>query len=338
MKSSACARAAASRICSVVASGLPTRRFSAIERLNSSASWNTTPILRRSAASLISRMSMPSIVIAPGLRIEGAMQQRQRRRLAGAGGADQRDGLARLRDEVEIGDRRRACRRRRTRRCRTRRGRRRGRDRRASGRSCMRGMVSSTSKNSRSRGASMASRLAKPTACSSCDDHHAGERHEGDDLADRGQAELEQPGAEQDDRQHGERGRGAGQHRHHRPPRQHRKLRRQQRSLTDSQRGHFGLDAGEALHQRDVAERIGGAFGEVGMICLPRLLCSVSVLRSTTAISTENSTHSTSSSMRQPPVDPQRQRQQHDQTTRRPRGFRGRRRATAPTARRCPAA
>ena len=40
---------AASRISASVASGLPTRRFSAIERLNSSASWNTTPILRRSA-------------------------------------------------------------------------------------------------------------------------------------------------------------------------------------------------------------------------------------------------------------------------------------------------
>ena len=38
MKSSACARAAASRISSSVASGLPTRRFSAIERLNRSVS------------------------------------------------------------------------------------------------------------------------------------------------------------------------------------------------------------------------------------------------------------------------------------------------------------
>ena len=38
MNSSACARAAASRISSSVASGLPTRKFSAIERLNSSVS------------------------------------------------------------------------------------------------------------------------------------------------------------------------------------------------------------------------------------------------------------------------------------------------------------
>jgi hypothetical protein len=38
ISSVACARSAASRNCSSVAFGLPTRRFSAIERLNSSAS------------------------------------------------------------------------------------------------------------------------------------------------------------------------------------------------------------------------------------------------------------------------------------------------------------
>ena len=43
------ARLAATRISSSVASGLPTRRLSASERLNSSASWNTTPMFRRSA-------------------------------------------------------------------------------------------------------------------------------------------------------------------------------------------------------------------------------------------------------------------------------------------------
>ncbi|MBI3347850.1 MAG: PAS domain-containing protein, partial [Burkholderiales bacterium] len=40
MNSSACARDAARRSSSSVASGLPTRRLSASERLNSSASWN----------------------------------------------------------------------------------------------------------------------------------------------------------------------------------------------------------------------------------------------------------------------------------------------------------
>ena len=48
---------------------------------------------------------MPSILIDAGLRIEGAVQQRERGRLAGAGRADQRDGLARQRREGEVGDR-----------------------------------------------------------------------------------------------------------------------------------------------------------------------------------------------------------------------------------------
>ncbi len=31
---------------------------------------------------------------------------------------------------------------------------------------------------------------------------------------------------------------------------------------------HFGIDAGEALDQRDIAERIGRALGEIGVITL----------------------------------------------------------------------
>ena len=47
---------------------------------------------------------MPSSLIAPRLRIERAMQQRQRRRFAAAGRADQRHGLARQRGEAQVGD------------------------------------------------------------------------------------------------------------------------------------------------------------------------------------------------------------------------------------------
>src|SRR5215470_4150083 len=47
------------------ASGLPTMRLSAIERLNSSGSWNTTPMLCRRPESLSARTSMPSILMAP---------------------------------------------------------------------------------------------------------------------------------------------------------------------------------------------------------------------------------------------------------------------------------
>src|SRR4030095_16265130 len=71
MNSSACARSAAMRISSSVASGLPTRRLSASERLNSSASWNTTPMFRRSAVSFRPRMSMPSILMMPDSRSHG---------------------------------------------------------------------------------------------------------------------------------------------------------------------------------------------------------------------------------------------------------------------------
>ena len=50
-------------------------------------------------------------------------------------------------------------------------------------------------------------------------------------------------------------------------------------SPTTSRSPHFGLDAGEALHQRDVAERVGGALGEIASSgARPRSAC-VSALR-----------------------------------------------------------
>ena len=76
-----------------VASGLPTRRFSSIERAKRNGSWNTTPILARSEASVMSRMSVPSIRMRPRCGIEDAMQKAERRRFARAGRADQRDRL-----------------------------------------------------------------------------------------------------------------------------------------------------------------------------------------------------------------------------------------------------
>src|SRR4051794_23780762 len=101
-----------------------------------------------------------------GLRIEGAMQQRNRRRLAGAGRADQRDGLAGKRGEGEVLDRRPLA---------------------VIGEGDVvefdeageptridrvvpvmhRGTASSTLKNSRRRGASMNTLLMKLTTCSS---------------------------------------------------------------------------------------------------------------------------------------------------------------------------
>ena len=52
-------------------------------------------------------------------------------------------------------------------------------------------------------------------------------------------------------------------------------------SLVDHvpQAGDFGLDAGEALHQGDVAERVGGAFGEVAVVALDRALQRLGLAR-----------------------------------------------------------
>jgi len=94
MNSSACARAAAIRISSSVASGLPTRRLSAIERFEQQSLLNTTPMFRRSAVSVRPRTSMPSILMKPDCGSKRAMQQCDGGRLAGAGRTDQSDGLA----------------------------------------------------------------------------------------------------------------------------------------------------------------------------------------------------------------------------------------------------
>ena len=59
-------------------------------------------MFRRNAESLNLRMSTPSISITPELRIEGAVKQRNCRRFAGAGGADEGNRLARHRFEVQI--------------------------------------------------------------------------------------------------------------------------------------------------------------------------------------------------------------------------------------------
>ena len=60
------------------------------------------------------------------------------------------------------------------------------------------------------------------------------------------------------------------------------------------QRRDFDLDAGEALHQRDIAERVGGGLGKIGIMPLDRVLHR-SALRMTRRVSTVKTTHSTSS-------------------------------------------
>ena len=60
-----------------------------------------------------------------------------------------------------------------------------------------------------------------------------------------------------------------------RPPGQHRHLRREQLVGDGAQALHLGFDAHEALHQRDIAERVGGARGELAVVLLDLALHAV---------------------------------------------------------------
>ena len=205
------------------------------------------------------------------LRIEAAVQQRQRRGLARAGRADERDGLSRCRGEVQPKHR--------------------GRFAPVGKRHVLEcdqalhatGIHRVRTVADRRDGVAHLEELLQlrrfhehPIGESDrvlqAIDQHGGEAHEGDDLADRSQPLREQPGAEQDDRQNGDRGRRPGQHRDHSPPRQHRDLRREQLVDDGFEFRDFGLDASETVDQRHVAERVGRAFGELGIMLLDRAL------------------------------------------------------------------
>ena len=145
----------------------------------------------------------------------------------------------------------------------------------ASGRSRTPGSVSRTSKNSASRGASMNIRLANLHACSSCAISMAGEAHEHHDAADRRLPVRVQQDAE--DR--GSRASSASSRRASTPrPAPTRtapaSARRAAGRPTSRSSRHLDFDAGEALHQRDIAERVGGALGEVRVVALDRALQS----------------------------------------------------------------
>ena len=111
MKSSACARDAASSISACVASGRPYATFSAIVRSNRNTSCGTMPIWRRSSCTSSSddRHSVDQHPARP--RLEEPRDERQERRLARAAPADDRDRLPRRdveRDPVQHLGRRRA--------------------------------------------------------------------------------------------------------------------------------------------------------------------------------------------------------------------------------------
>ena len=118
--------------------------------------------------------------------------------------------------------------------------------------------------------------------------------------------------AQKKNAEQGQRGGGARRHGGHRPPRQHRHLRAQQVRRHLAQRGRLRLDAGEALDHRDIAQRVGGAFGEVRVIALDLALQPVGAAQDENRQHAEQQHHQDQQG-RQPPVDEQRQRQQNEQ-------------------------
>ena len=152
-----------------------------------------------------------------GLRIERAMQQRDRGRLAGAGRTDQRDGLARQCGEGEILDRRPLA---------------------VIGERDVVEFDEARQPSGVDRAGPVAHRrhriehveeflqprrfhehiVDEAHHLLELLDQHGGERDEHHDLADRGQALVMQRDADGEDREHRDGGRGAGNYRDQRPP------------------------------------------------------------------------------------------------------------------------
>ncbi len=238
-----------------------------MERANSIGSWNTTPILRRSATQLHVADVDSVDADRAALRIEHAVQQAERGRLAGAGRADQSDGLARPHDEADVVHRLAAlvigeghvvehhfA------------GQPAGIDRV--------GLVGDARRRVHDlEKVADLGRLHEQKVHEADDllqsrDQHGGEIHEGDDDADGRQMLEMQPDADDEDGEQAQCGRSARRHRRQRPPRQHRQLRRQHLidDLPDPAR--LALDAREGLDDRNVAEHVGGAFGQLGVVHL----------------------------------------------------------------------
>ena len=199
------------------------------------------------------------------------MQKRERRRFAAAGRPDQRDAIARQRRETQIRHRGALAIVRKRHILNSTRPRKRPGST-ASGRSRTAGTVSMHAeelgelRRIHEQAVGKADHLLEPA------DQERRDRHEADDLADRREPYELEISSDQEDREQRERGGGARQHGRHCPPRQHRHLRAQERVHQALQRRYFKFDAGKALHHGDVAERIGGVLGEIGVMPLDRAL------------------------------------------------------------------
>ena len=76
--------------------------------------------------------------------------------------------------------------------------------------------------------------------------------------------------------------------------------------------GHLRLDAGEAVHERDIAERIGGPFRELGIILLDELLQRLGLAHHKRCQRSEDGAQD-EQDKRKPPVEHERERQQHEE-------------------------
>ncbi len=246
-----------------------------------------------------------------GLRVEGAVQKRDRRRFAGAGRADQRDGLAGQggkrnvldrgplavigkRDVVEFDEAGEAA----------------GIHRA--------GPVAHRGHRVQHVEEFLQARRLHEHAVDEAHhlfellDQHGRKTHEHHDLADRGLPLSVQVDADGEDRQHRDGGGGAGDDGDQRPPAKHRHLSGEQLVGDEAQALNFRIDPHEALHQCDIAERVGGARRKVAVLRLDLALHAVGLAHHERGQHREHHAQHEQED-RQPPVDVERERQQHDQ-------------------------
>jgi hypothetical protein len=167
--------------------------------------------------------------------------------------------------------------------------------------------VSITSKNSDSLGCVHEQAVGETDHLLEPRNQKRGDGHEADDFADRSQPVEFEIDSYQQDREQAERGCGPRKHGHHRPPRQ---LRVQQRVHDALERRHFDLDAREALHHGDVAKRVGGGLGKVGIIAFDRALHRLGLVHDQPRQPGENETQG-EQRQSEPPIEHQRCRQQN---------------------------
>ena len=229
------------------------------------ASWNTTAIAWRKRRQRDVGDILAVDAHAAGVGLPHALQQRQRRRLAGARGADQRHRLARPRRDIDVGHTLRA------------------------GAIAERHLVEDDIafdvrqqlgigllddealgvdelEIGPQRRRLLIDAHEEARELIELADEQIGKTDKRDDRADRDLVALRQHGADREHQHHGD-GRGrARQHGEQSPPGQHRVLRVEQLAHDVAHGLHLGAEPGVALHDRDVAEHVADAAIDAAVI------------------------------------------------------------------------